>query len=67
MSKKIRDLKNLLLQAGFDYRAAKGSHTLWSHPSLSQSITISGSDYSDAKPYLEKQVNHALGKLREIA
>ena len=66
MPKKIRELKSLLVKAGFTYRPAKGSHTKWIHPQLSQAIIIPGKDGSDAKPYLEKQVNDALEKLKEI-
>lgn len=66
MPKKIRELKNLLLKAGFTYKPAKGSHTKWIHPQLSQSIIIAGKDGSDAKPYLEKQVNEALEDLKKL-
>ena len=66
MPKKIRELKNLLLKAGFIYKPAKGSHTKWSHPKLSQAIIIAGKDSSDAKPYLEKQVNDALENLKKM-
>lgn len=67
MPKKIRELKSLLLQAGFTYKPAKGSHSKWIHPLLSQAIIIAGKDGSDAKPYLEKQVNQALAELQKIA
>nr|MDZ8038592.1 type II toxin-antitoxin system HicA family toxin [Nostoc sp. CreGUA01] len=30
MPKKIRELKAMLLKAGFTYRSGKGSHTVWS-------------------------------------
>lgn len=66
MPKKIRELKSLLLQAGFTYRTGKGSHTNWFHPLLPGRITISGNDGSDAKPYQEKDVNNALVQLEEI-
>lgn len=66
MPKKIRELKNLLLKAGFIYKPAKGSHTKWSHPKLSQAIIIAGKDSSDAKPYLEKQVNDALENIKKM-
>lgn len=65
MPKKIRELKTLLVKAGFIYKPAKGSHTKWIHPRLPQAIIIAGKDSSDAKPYLEKQVNDALKKLKE--
>ncbi len=65
MPKKIRELKALLRQAGFIEKTAKGSHTKWLHPLLSQSIIISGKDGSDAKPYQEKLVFKALEQLEE--
>ncbi|MEH2317643.1 type II toxin-antitoxin system HicA family toxin [Nostoc sp.] len=52
MPKKIREFKSLLLQAGFTYKPAKGSHSKWIHPQLPKAIIIAGKDGSDAKPYL---------------
>ncbi len=66
MPKKIRELKSLLLQAGFTYKPAKGSHSKWMHPRLPKAIIIAGKDGSDAKPYLEKQVNEALEELNKM-
>lgn len=66
MPKKIRELKNLLLKAGFTYKPAKGSHTKWIHPKLARSIIIAGKDGSDAKSYLENQVDEALEKLKKV-
>ncbi|MBG1267111.1 type II toxin-antitoxin system HicA family toxin [Nostoc sp. WHI] len=66
MPKKIRELKRLLLQAGFTYKPAKGSHSKWMHPQLPKAIIIAGKDGSDAKPYLEKQVNEALEELNKM-
>ncbi len=66
MPKKIRELKRLLLQAGFIYKPAKGSHSKWIHPKLPEAIIIAGKDGSDAKLYLEKQVNEALENLKKI-
>ena len=65
MPKKIRELKSMLKKAGFSMKPAKGSHTKWQHPLLSQVIVISGKDGSDAKPYLEKQVLTALKRLQK--
>jgi predicted RNA binding protein YcfA (HicA-like mRNA interferase family) len=65
MPKKIRELKSLLKKAGFTVQPAKGSHSKWTHPKLSQSIIIAGKDGSDAKSYLEKQVMNALKKLNQ--
>jgi predicted RNA binding protein YcfA (HicA-like mRNA interferase family) len=55
MPKKIRELKTILLKAGFTYRQAKGSHTFWTHTLI-----------PDAPRYLEKQVNRVLEILKEI-
>ncbi|KAB0239840.1 type II toxin-antitoxin system HicA family toxin [Microcystis aeruginosa EAWAG127a] len=49
MPKKIRELKSILLKAGFTYRPGKGSHTVWSHPRLEYSLTLSGKDSSDGE------------------
>jgi len=54
--KKIRELKALLLRAGCLAEKGKGSHTKWSHPNLSDKLTLSGNDGSDAKPYQESAV-----------
>jgi hypothetical protein len=59
--KKIRELKALLLKADFTYRPGKGSHTIWSHPFLPYSITL-----SDADRYQERDVRNALRDLEEI-
>lgn len=49
MPKKIREIKTILLKAGFTYKPARGSHTKWLHPQLSQSIIIVGKDGDDEK------------------
>ena len=64
MSKKIRELKAILRKAGFVQRSGKGSHTVWSHPDLSDKIVLSGQDGDDTKPYQERDVQAVLGKLR---
>ncbi|MDF5719263.1 MAG: hypothetical protein PUP91_01970 [Rhizonema sp. PD37] len=38
----------------------------WIHPKLPKAIIIAGKDGSDAKLYIEKQVNYALEQLKEI-
>jgi predicted RNA binding protein YcfA (HicA-like mRNA interferase family) len=63
--KKIRELKAMLRKAGFYSRPGKGSHTVWEHPALIDSITISGADGDDAQRYQEAAVRKALSKLRE--
>ncbi|MBD2530880.1 type II toxin-antitoxin system HicA family toxin [Nostoc flagelliforme FACHB-838] len=67
MPKKIRELKSILLKAGFVYRPAKGSHTFWTHPLIpDEPVTIAGKDGDDAPQYLEKQVNRVLKQLEKI-
>ncbi|MBF2090012.1 MAG: type II toxin-antitoxin system HicA family toxin [Synechococcales cyanobacterium K44_A2020_017] len=63
MPKKIRELKAILLKAGFICEPGKGSHTKWSHPLLLGKLTLSGQDGADAKPYQEKDVTMALKTL----
>ena len=65
MPKKIRELKSILQQAGFTMRAGKGSHSVWSHRKLKESITISGHDGDDAKPYQEKDVRDIIRKVEK--
>ncbi|MEM8638216.1 MAG: type II toxin-antitoxin system HicA family toxin [Cyanobacteria bacterium P01_G01_bin.54] len=66
MPKKIRELKKMLRQAGFDCKRIRGSHERWIHSALPElPITLAGKDSQDAKPYLEKLVNTALQKLKE--
>ncbi|MCC5604345.1 type II toxin-antitoxin system HicA family toxin [Nostoc favosum] len=64
MPKKIRELKAMLLKAGFSYRSGKGSHTVWSHPLLLYSLTLSGKDGADADRYQEKDVRNALIEIK---
>jgi predicted RNA binding protein YcfA (HicA-like mRNA interferase family) len=56
MPKKVRELKALLSRAGFTWRAAKGSHGVWEHPSGLGRVTVAGKDGQDAPRYLERQV-----------
>ena len=56
MPKKIRDLKAMLIKAGFRWRPGKGSHTKWEHPLASRPVVLSGNDGRDARPYQEDQV-----------
>ncbi|MFM6192339.1 MAG: type II toxin-antitoxin system HicA family toxin [Planktothrix sp.] len=66
MPKKIRELKSLLLKAGFTDEPGKGSHTKWSHPLLPGKVILSGKDSNDAKPYQERDVINALNTLAKI-
>ncbi|MEA5549979.1 type II toxin-antitoxin system HicA family toxin [Anabaena cylindrica UHCC 0172] len=60
MPKKIRQLKQMLVQAGFTELPGKGSHTNWIHPLYYGKVTISGKDGADAKRYQEKEVKQAI-------
>jgi predicted RNA binding protein YcfA (HicA-like mRNA interferase family) len=66
MPKKIRELKSMLIKAGFIYRPTKGSHTIWEHSNIPNKITPYGKDGDDAPFYLEKRVNQDLKKLKEM-
>lgn len=65
MPKKIRELKTMLRKAGFEMRAGKGSHTVWSHALIDESITISGNDGDDAKPYQVQNVRELLQQVED--
>jgi len=56
----------MLKKAGFSYRPGKGSHTVWSHPLLEYSLTLSGKDGADANRYQEKDVENALKDLENL-
>lgn len=62
MPKKIRELKQMLQQAGFTLlpKRGKGSHSYWIHPLLPKPVVLSGKDAGDAQPYQEQQVKAAL-------
>jgi predicted RNA binding protein YcfA (HicA-like mRNA interferase family) len=65
MSKKIRELKQLLRRTGFQEIPGKGSHTNWIHPLYTGKITVSGKDGADAKSYQEKEVLRAIQEVEE--
>lgn len=65
MPPKVRELKSKLLKAGFTIRSGKGSHTVWHHPNKPEiTVTLSGKDGGDAKPYQVEDVQDALRELR---
>ena len=66
MPRKVRELKAMLKAAGFSYRSAKGSHTVWNHPLLSKSVTLSGKDSGDAHRYQEQDVRAALAEVKRL-
>jgi predicted RNA binding protein YcfA (HicA-like mRNA interferase family) len=64
MPLKIRQLKSKLHKAGFTIRSGKGSHTVWHHPDKPEiTVTLSGKDGRDAKPYQIEDVEDALKEL----
>ena len=65
MPQKIRELKQILRQAGFTEIAGKGSHTNWTHPNYSGKLTISGQNSDDAKRYQEKDVCKAIEDIQK--
>jgi predicted RNA binding protein YcfA (HicA-like mRNA interferase family) len=69
MPKKVRELKQILQQAGFSLlpKRAKGSHSYWVHPLLANPIILSGKDSKDARLYQEKDVLKAIKDLQQIS
>ena len=65
MPKKVRELKAMLQSAGFRYRPAKGSHTVFTHPRYRGIVTIAGNDGSDAPAYMERQTVRAIAAVQE--
>jgi len=64
MPKKIRELMEELLKAGFYVRGGKGSHRRFRHPSGAH-VTLAGNAGDDAKPYQEKNVKQALSEVKK--
>jgi predicted RNA binding protein YcfA (HicA-like mRNA interferase family) len=67
MPKKIRELKSMLLQAGFELmpRRGKGSHAIYQYPGTTIRVNLPGKDGTDAKSYLEKQVRVAIKRTQD--
>lgn len=65
MPKKIRELKKKLRKAGFTSKPGKGSHEKWVHALLAEHVVIAGKDGSDAKKYLEKQVDRVVKEVKQ--
>ncbi len=67
MAKKIRELIQELIEAGF-YEikgTGKGSHRKYTHAIYPGAVTISGKLGGDSKPYQEKQVRQAIEEGRK--
>jgi predicted RNA binding protein YcfA (HicA-like mRNA interferase family) len=67
MPKKIRELKSMLLQAGFELmpKRGKGSHAIYQYPGTTIRVNLPGKDGTDAKSYLEKQVRVAIKRTQD--
>ena len=61
--RKVRELVNDLVRAGFLDRGGKGSHRNYSHPSGVR-ITLSGRPGDDAKRYQEQEVAQGIAAAR---
>lgn len=66
MPPKIRELRSRLRKAGFFLSRTRGSHTVWSHPALPDTVVIAGNDGKDAKSYQIHDVENALRALEEL-
>lgn len=47
-------------------RRGKGSHSMWKHPLLPNSINLAGKDGDDAERYQEADVRNALRELEQL-
>lgn len=65
MPRKIRELIAELERAGFINRSGKGSHKNFIHKNCPLNVVISGKTGSDALPYQEKAVKHALKEIKK--
>ena len=61
MPRKIRELIQDLLRAGFVDRGGKGDHRNFQHLGGAR-VSLSGKPGADAKPYQEKQVRKAIAE-----
>lgn len=66
MPKKIRELKAMLKQAGFELlpKRGKGSHAIYQYPGTTIRVNLLGKDGSDAKAYSEKQVKQTIERAK---
>jgi hypothetical protein len=65
----LRQLRSDLITARFEKQTerGKGNHAVWEHPDVgAASVTPSGKDGDDAKPYQEKEVREAIALVRQM-
>lgn len=60
MPRKIRNLIQDLVRAGFIDKGGKGSHRNFVHPNCKRPITLSGKPGDDAKKYQERDVKRKI-------
>ncbi|MFN6513960.1 MAG: type II toxin-antitoxin system HicA family toxin [Nostoc sp. CreGUA01] len=58
MPKKIRELKAMLLKAGFTYRSGKGSHTVWSGSWQLLVILVGARQKAEGRGQKEEEENY---------
>jgi predicted RNA binding protein YcfA (HicA-like mRNA interferase family) len=66
LPQKIRELKAILLKAGFELmpKRGKGSHAIYQYPGTTIRVNLPGKDGADAKAYSEKQVKKAIKRIQ---
>ncbi|MCI4626401.1 MAG: type II toxin-antitoxin system HicA family toxin [Candidatus Magnetoovum sp. WYHC-5] len=67
MPRKIRELIFDLKDAGFHEISGggKGAHRKFTHTGYAGAVTLTGKLGDDAKPYQEKQVKHAIERIKQ--
>lgn len=60
MPRKIRNLIQDLIRAGFIDKGGKGSHRNFVHPNCKRPITLSGKPGDDARKYQERDVKRKI-------
>lgn len=65
MPPKVRDLIMMLERAGFLVRDGKGSHSVYAHPDVVKTVTMSGKSGADAHHYQIKMVREALKSVKK--
>lgn len=67
MPRKIRELIDELVAAGFQNRGGRGDHRNFVHPRVPKPVTLAGKLGADAKRYQEKAVRDAIEESRDEA
>jgi predicted RNA binding protein YcfA (HicA-like mRNA interferase family) len=62
----IKDLKNLLINLGFEEKQASGSHTLYKKAGLPEIINIQSTKNGQAKAYQVRQIREIILKYKLV-